>query len=146
MALQRSLDEGSRRLGAGFFGTAGEESSQPVGDEIRSRIDSHADSDSGNTKFQAGVYRLGERTVAVNRPVSEDSLEVLTSVDLETALADTDYSLLEEQDASSDSSLSRPIWRAFLIAMLLFLILEALLCLQPRRVDPNTAPSPQPTS
>jgi hypothetical protein len=146
VALQRTLDEGSRRLGAGFFGTAGEESSQPVGDEIRSRIDSHADSDPGDTTFQAGVYRLGERTVAVNRPATEDSLEVLTSVDLETALADTGYSLLEEQDASSDSSLSRPIWRAFLIAMLLFLILEALLCLQPRRVDSKTAPSPLPTS
>ncbi len=146
VALQRSLDEGSRRLGAGFFATAGEESALPVGEEIRSRIDSYADSDSGNVDFEAGVYRLGERTIAVNRPVGEDSLEVLTSADLETALADTDYSLLEEQDASSDSSLSRPVWRAFLIAMLLFLILEALLCLQPRRVDPNTAPSPQPTS
>ena len=146
VALQRSLDEGSRRLGAGFFGTAGEESSQPVGEEIRSRIDSYADSDAGDAEFEAGVYRFGERTVAVNRPVAEDSLEVLTSADLETALADTDYSLLEEQDASRDSSLSRPIWRAFLIAMLLFPILEALLCLQPRRVDPNTAPSPQPTS
>lgn len=147
VALQRSLDDGSRRLGAGFFGLAGRESAKPQGDEIRSRIDSlAAQGDFGNADYEAGVYRLGERTVAINRPANEDSLEVLTSAELDGALLDTGYSLLEDKDASGDNALSRPIWRAFLIAMLLFLIIEALLCLQPKRVDTNTAPSPQPTT
>ena len=148
VALQRGLDEGSRRLGAGFFGVAGQDSARPQGEEIRSRIDSYQSQDQtlGNADFEAGVYRLGERTVAVNRPESEDSLEVITDTDLSSALADTSYSLLEDQDASGDSSLSHPIWRAFFLAMLVFLILEAILCLQPKRVDPNTAPTPQPTS
>ena len=143
VALQRSLDEGNKRMGAGFFGTAGEKSARPVGEEIRSRIDSYAEGDPGNADYEAGVYRLGERTMAVNRPAREDSLEVLTNAELETALTDTGYSLLEDKDASGDSSLSRPVWRAFLIAMLVFLILEALLCLQPRRVETATTPSPQ---
>ena len=147
VTLQRSLDDGNQRLGASLFAAAGEESSLPVGDEIRSRIDSYLDGDDpGNSDFEAGVYRLGERVIAVNRPPAEDSPETLTGADLDAALADTGFSLLEEQDASGDSSLSRPVWRAFLIAMLVFLILEALLCLQPRRPANGTAPSPQPSS
>ncbi len=145
VALQRSLEEGSRRIGASFFTVAGEESSLPVGDEIRTRVDSYEEIiDPGNADFEAGVYRLGERLIAANRPAGEDSMEALTGADLGSALADTGYSLLEEQDASGDSSLSRPVWRWFLIAMLLFLILEALLCLQPRRTVTSSAPSPQP--
>ena len=124
---------------------AGEESSLPVGEEIRTRVDSYEEiTDPGNADFEAGVYRLGERLIAVNRPLGEDSLEALTGADLGSSLADTGYSLLEEQDASGNNSLSRPVWRWFLIAMLLFLILEALLCLQPRRPVTNSAPSPQP--
>ena len=145
VALQRSLEEGSRRIGASFFAVAGEESSLPVGEEIRTRVDSYEEpTDLGNADFEAGVYRLGERLIAANRPLGEDSLEALTGADLGSSLADTGYSLLEEQDASGNNSLSRPIWRWFLIAMLLFLILEALLCLQPRRPVTNSAPSPQP--
>ena len=145
VALQRSLNEGSRRMGARFFTVAGEASSLPAGDEIRSRVDSYDEATgSGDASFEAGVYRLGERLIAANRPAEEDSLEALTGADLESALADTGYSLLEEQDASGDSSLSRPVWRWFLIAMLLFLILEALLCLQPRRPVTGSEPSPQP--
>ncbi|MEO1844416.1 MAG: hypothetical protein ABGZ37_09090, partial [Akkermansiaceae bacterium] len=101
--------------------------------------------DAANAEFEAGVYRFGERTVAVNRPIAEDSLEILTTGQLDTALLDTNYSLLEEKDASPDPFFSEA-WRAFLIAMLLFLIVEAILCLQPRRVDSSTVPSPQPTT
>lgn len=143
--LQRSFDDGSRRLGAGFFGIAGEDSAKPKGDEIRSRVDTYAEGDAGNVDYEAGVYRIGERTVAVNRPPGEDSIELLTTDQLDAALLDTKYSLLEEKDSSSESFFSEA-WRAFLIAMLLFLIIEAILCLQPKRVDTSTAPSPLPTT
>ena len=56
-------------------------------------------------------------------------------------MASVEESEIEDKDASGDSSLSRPVWRAFLIAMLVFLIVEALLCLQPKRVETSTAPS-----
>ena len=132
-------------MGARFFTVAGEASSLPAGDEIRSRVDSYDEATgSGDANFEAGVYRLGERLIAANRPAEEDSLEALTGADLESALADTGYSLLEEQDASGDSSLSRPVWRWFLLALLLFLILEALRCLPPRRPVTGREPSPQP--
>ena len=143
--LQRYFDEGSRRLGAGYFAIAGQENAQPQGDEIRSRIDTFAKGDAANAMFEAGVYRLGERTVAVNRPSEEDDLEILTRAQLDGALLDTKYSLLEEKDASNDPFFSEA-WRAFLIAMLLFLIVEAILCLQPRRPETGTTPTPEPTT
>ncbi|MEM7190526.1 MAG: hypothetical protein AAF439_13015 [Pseudomonadota bacterium] len=137
--FQRCFEEGSKRLGAGFFGDAGTENALAQGDEIRSRIDGKRDdiklSTPGNADYEAGVYRFGERTVAVNRPAEEDSLEILTNDQLGVALQDIDFSLLEESSSSSKDTLSSPAWRAFLIAMLVFLILEAILCLQPKRVE-----------
>ncbi len=145
VAFQRAFEEGSRHLGAGFFGTAGRENAKPHGEEIRSRIDSYSDGDAANADFEAGVYQFGERTVAINRPSQEDSLEILTKGQLDGALLKTGYSLLEEQASSNDPFFSEA-WRSFLIAMLLFLIVEALLCLQPRRVDASTAPARPPTT
>lgn len=147
VALQRSFEDGNKRLGAGFFGTAGTATAKPIGQEIRSRIDSYPKNEtiSDAQEFEAGVYQFGERVVAVNRPATEDSMEIVTSADLDTILEDTGYSLLEEQGSTEDSA-TRPAWRAFLLAMLLFLIVEAILCLQPKRPNTGTAPSPIPTS
>ena len=144
VALQRALTLGSQRHGAGFFATAGLTGAQPHPEEIRSRIDTYTEGDPANANHEAGVYKFGERTVAVNRPTEEDSLEQASTPDLDLALAGTDFKLFEESTTTSDP-LVREAWRAFLVAMLLFLIAEAILCLQPKRVTtlPNT---PQPTS
>lgn len=144
--LQRAFDDGSRRLGAGYFALAGSERARPQGEEIRSRIDTYSDRDSFNPAYEAGVYSFGERTVAVNRPAEEDSIEMLSRDQLDSALLDTGYSLLEDQNANNDPFFSEA-WRAFLIAMLLFLITEAILCLQPRRArSASTTPTPQPST
>ena len=132
VALQRSLALGSKRHGAGFFGIAGKDSAKPQPDEIRTRLDAHSTGDPANADFEAGVYQFGERTVAVNRPTEEDSLEQTTTPDLALALDGTNFRLFEE-DTSGNDQLIREAWRAFLIAMLLFLIAEAILCLQPKR-------------
>lgn len=146
VALQRSFEEGNKRLGAGFFGIAGTGSAKPQGQEIPTRIDSFPKNEtiSDAQEFEAGVYQFGERVVAVNRPREEDSMEIVTTADLDTILEGTSYSLLEEQGSADDSS-TRPAWRAFLIAMLLFLIVEAILCLQPKRPAIGAAPTPTPS-
>ncbi|NNM28552.1 MAG: hypothetical protein HKO57_03465 [Akkermansiaceae bacterium] len=130
--IQRALDQGSRRLGAGYFGTAGESSARPVEGEIASRLDTYSEYDPANAPFTAGVYRFGERTVAVNRPPGEDTLGILSTLDLNTVFDGTKFSLFEDT-ASSDTPFLREAWRAFLVGMLLFLIAEAILCLQPRK-------------
>lgn len=144
VALQRALSLGNQRHGAGFFATAGLAGAQPNEEEIRSRIDTYTEGDPANADHEAGVYLFGERTIAVNRPSEEDSLEQTSTPDLNMALAGTDFKLFEESTSSSDP-LVREAWRAFLVAMLFFLIAEAFLCLQPKR--PTTLPNaPQPTS
>ena len=50
---------------------------------------------------------------------------------MKALLNGTQYSLFE--DAGKTDSLVKEIWKALLIAMLVFLITEALLCLQPRK-------------
>jgi hypothetical protein len=130
--IQRAIATGGRRLGAGHTGTAGEESGQAGENEIRSRIDSYAEGTPSNAPFEAGVYKLGERVVSINRPGGEDTLDLLSSADLDIILDGTGYRLFEES-ASSGDPLLREAWRTFLVAVLFFLIAEALLCLQPRR-------------
>ena len=68
--------------------------------------------------------------VATNRPKSEDQWQILTKGNLDTVLEGVPYKLFEDKGESE--SLAREIWRAFLIAMLVFLITEAILCLQPK--------------
>ncbi len=128
VAVQRLLAKGNEHLHAQNRALAGSEKARPRDGEIRTRLDSAGESDPANADYRAGVYRLGERTIAVNRPASESDPEKINPATLDQILENTDYSLFEEK--SDDSSLVKEIWRAFLIAMILFLLAEAILCLQ----------------
>ena len=107
--------------------------------ETRSRLDDHGTPDPANAEFEAGVFRLGERLLALNRPPLEDSPEILTRESLDLVLDGTNYTLLDQAGQADDPSLSRDVWRAFLIAVLFFFISEALLCL-PKKTHPEVLP------
>ncbi|YCM44755.1 BatA and WFA domain-containing protein [Verrucomicrobiaceae bacterium 227] len=130
VAIQRLLLEGSDRLHAGYRALAGSEKAMTVGDESRTRLDTFEDYDAALGHYRAGVYRLGERVVAVNRPVEESAPDRVNKETLDELLEGTSYTLFENKDSKED--LVSEAWRAFLIAVLLFLIAEALLCLQPK--------------
>jgi len=134
VAIQRLLEKGSDRLHAGYRAVAGSEKSKTRNDEVRERIDTYGDYDPALGSYRAGVYRLGERTVAVNRPASENSPLRVDKETLDELLEGIPYTLFEN-DESSDRLVSEA-WRAFLIAVLFFLIAEALLCLQPKTTGP----------
>ncbi|MFT6865161.1 MAG: hypothetical protein ACJAVK_003735, partial [Akkermansiaceae bacterium] len=134
VAIQRLLEKGSDRLHAGYRAVAGSEKSKTRNDEVRERIDTYEDYDPALGSYRAGVYRLGERTVAVNRPASENSPLRVDKETLDELLEGIPYTLFENDD-SSDRLVSEA-WRAFLIAVLFFLIAEALLCLQPKTTGP----------
>ena len=53
---------------------------------------------------------------------------------LDTLLEGTSYSLFES--TKDDKNLVSPVWWAFLIAVLFFLLAEAILCLQPKLTGP----------
>jgi len=57
-------------------------------DEVRERLDTFEEYDPALGGFRAGVYRLGKRTVAVNRPTSENLPERVDEDALKEILAD----------------------------------------------------------
>jgi hypothetical protein len=76
----------------------------------------------------------------VNRPLAEDDLEIATKDNLDAMLEGTDYRLLDQVGQSADPSLSTDMWRAFLLAVLFFLISEALLCLPKKQKEEMLVP------
>ncbi len=139
-AIQRILAAGSDRFDASYLTTVGSSATQLLPGETRTRLDDSGTPDPANAAYQSGIFRLGERLLAVNRPASEDAPEILSRESLDAALAGTNYTLLDQAGQANDPSLSRDVWRAFLIAVLLFLIAEAILCL-PKKSHPQVMPT-----
>lgn len=131
VTIQRLIQEGLTRFSAQLQAVAGGKKAALQSDEDRERLDSFEDDEPALGQLRAGVYRLGQRTLAVNRPSSEKAGLRMEQASLERLLEDTPYTLFA--NTTSDPDLVSEAWRAFLVAVLLFLLAEALLCLQPRR-------------
>ncbi|MDC0088299.1 BatA domain-containing protein [Akkermansiaceae bacterium] len=131
--IQRMISSGDARFGSAFSAITGSINSQNTSDETLTRIDSYAESTSSNAPYESGVWQLGDHTLASNRPVSEDQWKIVSNSQLDTLLEGTSYKLFEDKGQSD--ALAQEIWRAFLIAMLVFLITEAILCLQPKALS-----------
>ncbi|MFN5833045.1 MAG: BatA domain-containing protein [Akkermansiaceae bacterium] len=136
-AVQRILALGAERFDASFLAEVGSDSAMLAPSETRTRVDDYSKE---NSDHVAGVFRLGNRLTAVNRPLAEDELETTTKDSLDAMLEGTDYRLLDQAGQTSDPSLSTHIWRAFLVAMLFFLISEALLCMPKENSVTTTTP------
>ncbi len=139
-AVQRILTAGSARFDATYLTTVGSSATSLLPGETRNRLDDFGSPDPANAAYQSGVFRFGERLLAVNRPPQEDAPEILSREALDTALAGTNHTLLDQAGQATDPSLSRDVWRAFLIAVLFFFIAEALLCL-PRKPQTQVLPT-----
>ncbi|MEI8038611.1 MAG: BatA domain-containing protein [Verrucomicrobiota bacterium] len=128
-AVQRVLSAGADRFDASYLTTVGEDATRLLPGDTRQRLDDFGTPDPANAAHEAGVFRLGERLLAVNRPPAEDATEILSREALDAALEGTHYTLLDQAGQANDPSLARDVWRAFLVAVLFFLISEAILCL-----------------
>jgi hypothetical protein len=82
-----------------------------------------------------GVYSSGDRLLAVNRPASEDVAPVLADRKLSELFRGLDFVRVDDE-AGNYSALVQEIWRLFLIAMIVAMVVEAGLCL------PKKAPRP----
>jgi hypothetical protein len=138
-AVQRIITAGADRFDATYLSTVGSDSAQPLAGETRIRDDDYGTQDPANVANEAGVFRFGERLLAVNRPAQEDDPEILTREQLDQVLEGTGFTQLDQAGQATDPSLSREVWRAFLIAVLFFLISEAILCL-PKKNRPPALP------
>lgn len=135
---QRAVVAGSKRFETGRLTEVGTSLLSPSA----SRIDDYPHRDTAEPRFLAGVYRSEDGPLAVNRPTEEDLVGALDPAGLDLLLDGTDHSLFEDNRTSASDALGRPIWQALLVAMLLLLLSEALLCL-PKRT-PATLATPRP--
>lgn len=81
--------------------------------------------------FHGGVYSGGERLVALNRASTEDQAAVLPDGRVAELFQGLDFARVDDK-AGNLAALIQEIWRLFLVAMIIALIVEAALCL-PRR-------------
>jgi hypothetical protein len=91
---------------------------------------------------QPAVYAREGRLAAVNRPLAEDAARMLAADRIDGLFQGLPFSRQEGRPGGGDS-LVQEIWRAFLIAMMLALIGEGLLCMPSRR-PARAAPSASP--
>ncbi|MFT5494024.1 MAG: hypothetical protein ACI8V5_004425 [Limisphaerales bacterium] len=122
--LRRALAEGGRRLNRDSILACGE-----LNAVDRTKPWTLVDSDqSKDILSQAGVYRHGDRLVAVNRPESENEPTVMEA-DTATGLFGELPVRLWEETGQREDRLQGEIWRLILCAMLVFLMIEAVLIL-----------------
>ena len=131
--VQRLLRLGSRRLTQSSSILAGELS---AADAARSWtvVDSTTPKD---PHLRAGVYRSGDRLLAVNRPVAEDGLEMVPAEEARSLFTSVPVKLFQEKESVSDA-LQGEFWRVFLFTMLAALLIEGFLIL-PEREEKETA-------
>ena len=130
--LHRALNEGARTLGKAQqrFASASALGSDPA--KWRP-VDRKGDAvTSVSLPLRAGVVTSGEQIIALNRPPGEDQPETLSATDLNELFAGLDFRVLTDT-LEDGRTLTSEVWRAFLIAMALVLVGEALLCMPPRR-------------
>jgi hypothetical protein len=126
--LQRLLQDGVRRLQPASSSICGELSAVDRAATWVS-VDSAEPKD---IRFQAGVYKSGDRLMAVNRPAAEDDSEIMDSGDIKKLFGDLRLQMLLERRADP-GQMQGEIWRLFLFLMLLLLLGEGLLILPAKR-------------
>ncbi len=130
--LHRALAEGSKSLAnaqqrgadSGLFANGG------MGWKTLSLQETaDADKTSLTKGLLAGAFETEAKTrlVAVNRSIDEDAVRAIDSGEIANLFSGLNYREIKDEVGDS-TSLASEIWRAFLIAMALALIAEALLC------------------
>jgi hypothetical protein len=124
--VQRALASGASVLSKARQLDAGE----PVGEDTNAwnRLTEGDQSLSTESAYQSGVYSAADRLLAVNRPPAEDGAKVLIDSRVKELFRGLNFVRVDDQ-AGSLSALIQEIWRLFLVAMLIALIVEAALCL-----------------
>jgi hypothetical protein len=126
--VQRALEDGAARLLQTQLGIIGDRIFG-LGEQAWQRVEGWPESNlSTQQKHVAGVYRVGDRLIARNRPKSEDVTAPLNSKEIDRLFTGLDYRVVQETVADP-SSLVSEIWRAFVVLLILALIAEAALCL-----------------
>jgi len=143
--VQRIVAAGAQRFDASYLAAVGSDTARTLPGESRTRLDDYGTPDPANAAWDAGIYKLGDRLIALNRPTSEDAPEVVGREALQASLDGTGYTLFEEAGQATDSTAARDLWRAFLCGVLFFFLSEAVLSL-PKKPSETPLPAQRPRS
>jgi hypothetical protein len=77
--------------------------------------------------INTGLYATPDASFALNRPLSEDAVDVVSDASLEQVLSGLNYTRIDDK-AGSAMALASEVWRTFLMLMVVALMAEALLC------------------
>jgi hypothetical protein len=127
--IQRALAAGAAELGNSLQLNAGDRF--PTTADAWTRLGGADDVLSTEYPYHAGVYAAGERTLAVNRAAPEDHAPILNDAQVAGLFRGLDFDRVDDR-AGNVTSLTREVWRLFLGAMLVALVVEAGLCI-PRK-------------
>lgn len=83
---------------------------------------------SSEAGFHEGMFASAGRLLAVNRPAAEDGARVVADEDVDALFAGLSWSRFQNR-AGAVKGVVEEVWRLFLVAVLLALIAEGLLCL-----------------
>jgi Aerotolerance regulator N-terminal len=128
--IQRALAAGAASLGAAGYRDCGFVSPDQVR-EWTAADDRSSDIPPSQRSLRGGVYQTGRQLVALNRPLAEDRVEILSDDELSQTLSGLDFVQIRNA-TGSDDTLASEVWRTFLILMIVALLAEALLCVPGR--------------
>jgi hypothetical protein len=133
--VQRVLAVGSSALGRTRQLIAGE-----AGDQAKTWHQVAGPPDALSTEYahHAGVYSSGDRLLAVNRAAAEDQAAVLAGDAVADLFRGLDFTRIDDQ-AGGSVSLIQEVWRPFLVAMLIALLVEAARCMPRGAVKEKTS-------
>lgn len=134
--IQRALDAGMGSLGNTRAVIAGE-SALAFNDNNWQRLAGDENALSTEFAFHSGVYQINERLIAINRSAAEDRPAALLDDKVKELFDGLDFSRVDTQ-ADAASSIVQEIWRLFLVAMIIAMIVEAALCV-PKLARPQGA-------
>ena len=89
-----------------------------------------------NNSLQAGVYGDDKQLVALNRSAAEDRAAPIGRTEIDELFSGLDYHIVDEQ-LTNDASLASEIWKLFIVLAGIALLIEAVLCMPPKR-EPET--------
>jgi hypothetical protein len=126
VAVQRALAAGTAVLGNARQIDAGEMTAEA--DRPWKRVAGADGAVSTEYPAHAGIFSVDEKTLAVNRSEAEDETKLVAEARVSELFKGLNFELVEGSARGSDS-LTREIWRMFLIAMMAAMVFEAALCL-----------------
>ncbi len=138
VAMQRALANGASVLGNARQAVAGDTATtKDLENSAEWKLLAGPDDViSTDYAWRGGVYESDEHLLAVNRNSSaEDHAGILPSEQVEGLFDGLDFSVVQNEIGET-SSLVNEIWRAFLMAMIVALLAEAILCV-PRKANPR---------